>query len=176
MVLSQFELRERGVSPFVAECVSNNIPRRAMRTLDAPCGYGRHSLYLRELGNDVTSVDIDEERVLSFSGVLNIKNNCHGIIHDLNIYCSKWYDKFDLIIIVDFWSKQFAGYANDYIKSGGYLIVETMGNRGGNWIELPKTGETLASLGSSFEIITSKIIPAGPSNEAETAKVLARRL
>jgi len=177
MELSRLELRERGISPFVAECLSNKIPRRPMNSLDAPCGYGRHSLYLCGLGSDVTSVDIDENRLISFIADSKFDVKLSKVAHDLNIYRDEWSNKFDLLLIIDFWSKYLTGYAKNYIKKGGHLIIETMGNRGGNWIELPKPGETLEALGDGFKIIASKIKLAGPSKiEAETAKVLAKRI
>ena len=175
--ITRTQLKLRVASPFFSECVTTYLPREPMSVLDAPCGFGRHSMLMANLGHKVTSVDIDAQRVDSFCSMSSeFKEVCSGIVHNLDVYADQWCSKFDMVIVVDFWSEKFVRLLSKYIKSGGYLLLETVGNRAGNWLELPRPRQVIEIIEPHFQLIVSKIAPAGPTkSEAETAKILAKR-
>ena len=177
MSMSKTELKLRGVSTFVAECITKHIPSQPMAVMDAPCGFGRHSKLMADLGHEVTSVDIDASRIETFKEYSGFdKKKFRGFTHDLDKLDERWVNYFDILLVVDFWSESFTSLMHSYLKVGGYLILQTMSDRGGNWMELPKPRQTLQILEKHFQFIDAKITAAGPTKmESETSKVVAMR-
>lgn len=68
-----------------------NLPEEA-KILDLACGKGRHSVYLNQLGYDVTGADLSENSILEASKSSNGK--LHFQVHDMRI---PFEDKFDAI-------------------------------------------------------------------------------
>jgi SAM-dependent methyltransferase len=68
-----------------------NLPEEA-RILDLACGKGRHSIYLNQLGYDVTGADLSENSIKAASQFANDK--LHFKVHDMRL---SFEDKFDAI-------------------------------------------------------------------------------
>ena len=65
----------------------------------------------------------------------------------------------------------------DSLATDGLFLVQTVGNRGKNYLQLPKAGILKEVLSNSFEILHYDERRAGPSSgDAVTARLLARRL
>ncbi|MEZ0004885.1 SAM-dependent methyltransferase [Flavobacterium sp. 28YEA47A] len=68
-----------------------NLPEDA-KILDLACGKGRHSIYLNQLGYDVTGADLSENSIAEASKFSN--NKLHFTVHDMRI---PFDEKFDAI-------------------------------------------------------------------------------
>lgn len=68
-----------------------NLPEDA-KILDLACGKGRHSIYLNQLGYDVTGADLSENSISEASKFSN--NKLHFTVHDMRI---PFDEKFDAI-------------------------------------------------------------------------------
>ncbi|MFK7050495.1 MULTISPECIES: bifunctional 2-polyprenyl-6-hydroxyphenol methylase/3-demethylubiquinol 3-O-methyltransferase UbiG [Flavobacterium] len=66
-----------------------NLPEEA-KILDLACGKGRHSIYLNQLGYDVTGVDLAENSIAEASRFSN--NNLHFKVHDMREHTKEKYD------------------------------------------------------------------------------------
>ncbi|WP_425907788.1 hypothetical protein [Nitrobacter sp. TKz-YC02] len=65
----------------------------------------------------------------------------------------------------------------DSLAKDGLFLVQTVGNRGKNYLQLPKAGILKQALSESFEILHYDERRAGPSSAgAVTVCLLARRL
>ena len=68
-----------------------NLPEQA-KILDLACGKGRHSIYLNQLGFDVTGADLSENSILEAKKAEN--DTLHFEVHDMRI---PFEDKFDAV-------------------------------------------------------------------------------
>lgn len=66
-----------------------NLPEDA-KILDLACGKGRHSVYLNQLGYDVTGADLSENSIAEASKFLNEK--LHFQVHDMRIPFEERFD------------------------------------------------------------------------------------
>ncbi|MGH2667059.1 class I SAM-dependent methyltransferase [Flavobacterium sp.] len=66
-----------------------NLPEEA-KILDLACGKGRHSIYLNQLGYDVTGADLSENSIAEASKSSNEK--LHFKVHDMRIPFEEKYD------------------------------------------------------------------------------------
>ncbi|MGK4568744.1 class I SAM-dependent methyltransferase [Flavobacterium sp. 3HN19-14] len=66
-----------------------NLPEDA-KILDLACGKGRHSIYLNELGYDVTGADLSENSIVEASKSANEK--LHFVVHDMREPFAQKYD------------------------------------------------------------------------------------
>ena len=90
--------------------------------LDLACGKGRHSIFLSNLGYNVFSVDIDENKLNCFNGKL-IKKKVTDVENINNWPLEK--KKFNIIIVTNFLNRAIFPLIINSIKEGGYLIYET---------------------------------------------------
>lgn len=68
-----------------------NLPEDS-KILDLACGKGRHSIYLNQLGYDVTGADLSENSIAEASKFSN--NKLHFTVHDMRV---SFDEKFDAI-------------------------------------------------------------------------------
>jgi hypothetical protein len=81
------------------------------------------------------------------------------------------------IVLVDFVDRSLFEFFIDAVLPGGYILIETVSGRGGNYLELPKSGELRKAFKKSCEISVYKEKRAGPiAHDAVTVKMLARRI
>lgn len=69
-----------------------NLPKKA-KILDLACGKGRHSIYLNQLGYDVTGTDLSENSIAEASKFAN--ETLKFVVHNM---CEPYPDKFDLVL------------------------------------------------------------------------------
>jgi hypothetical protein len=79
--------------------------------------------------------------------------------------------------MVDFLLMSIFPKITDALAKGGLLLVQTIGNRGQNYLQLPTAGLLKAALSGNFEFLQYDEDTAGPSGAgAVTVRLLARRL
>jgi cyclopropane fatty-acyl-phospholipid synthase-like methyltransferase len=66
-----------------------NLPEEA-KILDLACGKGRHSIYLNQMGFDVTGVDLSENSIVEAQKSSN--ETLHFAVHDMRETCPEKYD------------------------------------------------------------------------------------
>ena len=153
--ITNTELKARGISPFAATQITTRLAHGNLCILDLPCGFGRHSHLLADMGNHVVAADLDAKRVeetkkfqpQSTAGVIS------GIVIDAYKNIPFKPNSFDAILMTDFVARNFFLSLSEILKPGGWFFYQTMGNRGANWRTLPRIDDTLAQLPSNFSII-----------------------
>jgi len=80
------------------------------------------------------------------------------------------------IVLVDFLDRSLFQFFEQSLVLGGYLLIETISNRGGNYLELPRAGELRKAFERSFEFCEYCERDAGPcAADAVTVRMLAKR-
>lgn len=149
--------------------------------LDVAGGTGRHAFYFAKLGAAVTCIDCDLKPLQKMQGKLNnfSKILAQVTARHLDLVNDEWpYGESSVgaIINVHFLlPKLFLNFSFS-LKPGGYLLVETVGGQGGNYLQLPQQGELKAALETDFDFVFYRERAAGPKiNGAVAVRLLARR-
>jgi SAM-dependent methyltransferase len=159
-----------------------------MKILDAPCGYGRNALWLTSLGHDVVCVDYDQHALRAIDrhvSTLTLQNKELGkswgtlsTVH-CDLFKSDWpfgREAFDAIINVDFVAPSLFAKFTYSLTKNGLFFFETFGNRGGNFLGLPKSKEIEELLRRDYAFEFYKERPAGPVGiDAVVVCLLARK-
>ena len=124
------------ISNWVNHCLSK-IPYKQSYVLDLACGKGRHSIYLSKLGYEVLSVDINEDSLNFFEGML-IKKKAIDVENINNWPLDK--KKFHIVVVTNFLNRTIFPYIINSINKGGYLIYETF-SQGQEKIGKPNNSE-----------------------------------
>jgi SAM-dependent methyltransferase len=149
--------------------------------LDAPCGFGRNSLFLAQRGCNVIAVDIDHERIgfiaSRVSSEPRLGQNIHLAVCDLNTRHLPFGDaSFGALLIVHFIPTEWSSYLA-ILKTGGYLLFETMGGQGLSYLQLPCEGQMRKLLAPSCRISYYRERPVGPPGaHAVAVRLVARKL
>lgn len=130
-------------SPFVREALEVIGPAKPGDTaLDLPCGAGRHSRHLADLGYRVIGADIDE----SCLQTARRESVSQGqLIEWLQLDARDALpfkdEQFTVVTVIDYVDVDLLPRLMQLLKPDGYLIFQTFSNRGGNWTDLPTAGE-----------------------------------
>jgi SAM-dependent methyltransferase len=151
--------------------------------LDAPCGYGRHALALQELGCRITCADIDDkalEQLACFNKIFAEAGQKHLEIFKVDVINGDWpfeEAQFSGALNVHFYETKLITKIAGSLVSDGLFYIETIANRKGNYMQLPKAGEIRNLLADTFEFLYLKESRAGPTNSGKvTVRMLARRI
>lgn len=85
-------------------------------------------------------------------------------------------DTIFIAVVVHFISSALLKALARVMRTGGYLIYETYGGHGENYLTLPRRGHIAAALRASFELLYYRENRVGPQKEAATVKCLAKRV
>jgi SAM-dependent methyltransferase len=172
-------LASTGPSRFIEQHASLIDAR--LPVLDAPCGLGRNSLFLAERGYQVIGVDIDHERIRFVASRARseprFEKNLRLAACDLNAESLPFAEaSFGTLLIVHFIPERCRNYLA-LLRSGGYLLFETMGGQGANYLQLPRVGQMRALLEPAFTMSLYRERPVGPPEvNAVTVRLIARRI
>src|SRR5262245_11265532 len=141
--------------------------------VDVACGSGRNAIFLAQLGSTVICVDKDLSR-LPDDKVLNVSL----IKQQLDLIADQWpfgAETIGGIVLVDFLYIPLFPFFNNCLIAGGCFLLETVSGRGGNYLELPRTGELLTAAEKAFDIEVYKESRVGPPQlQRVSVKMLAR--
>lgn len=148
-----------------------------MPILDVACGSGRNAIFLGQLGCTVICMDNDLSRLHTDR---TFKGGSGSLIpHQIDLINDPWpFSPRSVggIINIHFTLPTLFPLFQSSLMPNGYLLFETVPGVGGNYLELPKEGELMAALGTSFECKVYKERHVGPpEHNAVTVKLLARR-
>ncbi len=166
-------------SPFVGKCLRSirGMGPDAALAVDVPSGYGRHSCLLVEHGYDVIAIDADERALRHIHEGTSLGNNkLTCIVADCRADIPLATDTIFIAVVVHFISSALLQALSRIIRTGGYLIYETYGGNGDNYVTLPRPGQIAAALHPSFELLLYKEKAVGPKRNAATVKCLAKRV
>ncbi len=150
--------------------------------LDAPCGYGRNAAYIASFGSPVLCVDNNDDALTFITSGVNLTT---AQLENRNLLRTLRLDLLDdpwpfkeeslgAIINVHFFNPTLIELFLRSLKIGGYLLVETIHGRGGNYHALPEKGFMKEKLAGAFEIKYLQEKKVGPLHtNAVTAKLLA---
>jgi SAM-dependent methyltransferase len=169
----------QSTSPFVRKClrrIGSAGPDAAL-AVDVPSGYGRHSYLLVEYGYDVIVIDADERALRHIHEETSLGNNkLTCIVADCRTDIPLATDTMFIAVVVHFILSALLQALSRLLRTGGYLVYETYGGNGGNYLTLPSPGQIAAELHPSFELIYYQEKPVGPKKDAVTVKCLAKRV
>lgn len=169
---------EKSVSPFARQCLQRIALSKHARILDLPCGFGRHSVWLAEMGHMITAVDIDVERVAATQkAIANLSgtHSIHCIAADADKPLPLPANFFDLAIVVHYYAPSIFETVARVLKPGGHLIYETFGAQGHNWQALPEIGLVTKLLRPNFDQLDFRERKCGPKNANAVVHALAKK-
>lgn len=147
--------------------------------LDAPSGKGRNAIPFAERGCEVICADNNRTSlsvITSYSGDDRLIGALRPLEVDLlavDLPFSR--ESLGAVINVHFLARALPRRLASFVRSGGFVYIESYENRGGNYLELPRAGE-FRELFSDFELLAYSEKKAGPpSIDAVTFHCLARK-
>ena len=170
-----------GASPLVRRFAStiadaaNGAP-----ILDVACGSGRNAMIFAELGCNVICVDIDLTRLKNhLSGQASrFESSSRLQLRILNLINDPWPFKagaIGAIINIHFLLPTLFPCFAYSLAPGGYLLIESISGRGGNYLELPAAGEVKSALETGFHLELYEERKVGPKeSNAVTVKLVGR--
>jgi len=147
--------------------------------LDAPCGFGRHSLLFAEKGCKVISVDINQKALDYVYGQRSTHESDNLIIRNLDLEQDRWdfeSGSVGAVINVHYYSDKLLDHFMDCLTPGGFLYIETPGGQGRNYIQLPVGGTVRTKLLPFFNILYYEEKAVGPPGSARVSlRVFAQK-
>jgi SAM-dependent methyltransferase len=164
-------VRRSALSPFVVSCVGA-LPYRPLGiAADLGCGYGRHTWLLASMGYTVLAFDLYHRALkaihASKSGpskrgdrerVYPVMANVDG---DLPLKAGQ----LDLALAVHCSIHDNLRTIETALAPGGFLIYESFGGQGMNWLELPNAGQMRRKLRRQFELLVLEERRVGPEEK-----------
>src|SRR5476651_2333091 len=146
-------------SPFVTACLGR-IPRGSGNfAVDLGCGYGRHAWLLASSGYTVVALDLDRRALRAIPKQQTRKlgkasrGSIHPIVANANGALPLRERSLSLALAVHYSIHDNFLAIEDALMPGGFLIYETFGGGGMNWVELPRAGQLSSKLRRRFEIM-----------------------
>ena len=173
--------RDNSPSRFVATHAAEIAWNAPGPVLDVACEYGRNALCLTGHGAHVVCLDNDPAalRYIQSEGQLPANASIAGCLTTIKIDLQpdSWpypLNTVGAIISIDFTFQQLLKCFVASLKSGGYLLLETIGGHGGNYLSLPEPGFIKDVLADAVDFRYFKETQVGPSDSRRaTAKLLA---
>jgi hypothetical protein len=145
--------------------------------IDVACGAGRNAFYLAQLGCKVVCIDRDLSRLQERMPDAEVSKRLTLI--EMDLITDPWpfgEQATGGIVLVDFLDRSLFQLFERSIVTGSYLLIETISNRGGNYLELPRTGELRQAFDRSFDFCLYHEREAGPRGvNAVTVRMLGKR-
>jgi SAM-dependent methyltransferase len=161
---------------------------RHLPAVDIGCGFGRNAVALASRGISVVCVDrdLDRLRTLATCAPEYIRRSepqraaAVGVIYpvcsDVLIAWPFPPHYFSAVICVHFFSANLIGSIVSSLVPDGFLYIETFGDHGRNYLDLPRAGELRGLLAVNFHVRFYKERKAGPFGyDAVSAKVFAHK-
>lgn len=181
-------IRPRGLSPpndwspssFVARHAKEVASRAPGPILDVASGYGRNAACIAKFGSPVVCLDRDR-RALGFidNGGWESFGVTPGLLDASYIELEQepWPYRVDAVgaIVCVHW--QFEALLAEFsgsLRNRGYLLLESIGGQGSNYLSLPRAGVVQAALKAEFDLKYVQERRVGPVGvDAVTVKILA---
>ena len=157
--------------------------------LDAGCGFGRNAVALALRGLSVVCVDQNLGRLHTLVGlapthIAEFKQRDTGVgqLYPLlaNLNHSQWpfaQKCFGAVICIHFLDIELLDAFRASLITGGHLYIETFGGHGGNYLDLPKTGQLHDLLSPHFQLSFYRERKVGPADHrAVSVRLFGKKL
>lgn len=149
---------------------------------DIACGFGRNAFYLARRGFEIECLDNDTAALEHISR--NNTSDCNlkttKIDFDLELLPFSENSLAGAICVHSWrykWCDNIIESISPLINKGGFIFIETVANRGGNYIELPPAGYIRGKIERYFDIVSYTEKKAGPEScDAVTVKAFGVRV
>lgn len=145
--------------------------------IDVACGSGRNALYIAQFGCTVICLDRDLTRLKNQLPKRRISKRL--TLLEMDLLADLWpFGPHTIggIVLVDFLDRSLSALFEKSLIPGGYVLVQTISGRGGNYLELPRAGELKIAFEKSFDFCIYREVKASPrASNAVTVRMLARR-
>jgi hypothetical protein len=145
--------------------------------LDVACGSGRNADIFVSLGCNVICLDMDLSRLEARYHPAPVPSQIQPLRIDLlnDAWPMRVSSIGGIINIHCLLPSLFPSFVESLIP-GGYLVLETVPGHGGNYVQLPKSGQLRSDLSQSFDFEFYKERAAGPSViQAVTVRLVGKR-
>ena len=162
------------------------VKLRHRPAIDVGCGFGRNAVALASRGISVVCVDKDlsclrtlaERASEHIARSMQQSSGTAGQIYPVCCdVCVAWPfpgSYFSTFVFIHFFRLHLVDAVASSLVPGGFLYIETFGNHGGNYLDLPKAGQIHDLLASRFHMPFYKERKAGPCGyDAVSVKVFA---
>ncbi len=146
--------------------------------LDVGCGFGRNALYLANRGATVVGLDRDTAalRFISDQAPRMITSGALSL-RQVDLELDEWRfapNSVSAVVCVDF-PPVFRVLRSlvASLRPGGYLLLQTIGGHGGNYLELPTPGAIRSVLIGDFEFGCFTERRVGPGGSAAATALIA---
>ena len=151
--------------------------------LDVACGSGRNAVALGQLGCKVICVDIDlgslraSRRAWRAGSLRGVSSRLR--LHEMDLMKDPWPFRANAIggiLNIHFLLPALLPHFVNCLVPGGYLLLETVPGCGGNYLELPKSGELRSAIEQVLEPTFYQERKVGPDGyDAVTVRLVARK-
>jgi SAM-dependent methyltransferase len=168
-------------SHFVASCLGALPPNCQGIAADLGCGYGRHSRLLASLGFTVLAFDLDIRALKTLNASLTLpsggaQGKIYPLIANVEADLPVKAASLNLAVVVHCSIHKHLGPIKDALAPGGWLIYETFGGQGMNWLDLPKAGQLRRKLAPRFEFLVLDERHVGPKEKRSVVvRLFARK-
>lgn len=184
-LVAKEQLRNLATSPSIRRFGADVVAAAAgLPILDAPCGTGRDSAWLSYIGGKVIGADIDLQsfRTKQSDRSLAVFRSAFQRVTllKLDLLNDAWPFSPGVlggIVNIHFLHLPLLSRFAASMSTGGYLILETVEARGGNYLQLPAAGIVRKMLDATFQFLVYKEQQAGRLDvDAVTVKLVARKV
>jgi SAM-dependent methyltransferase len=168
--------RRSGLSPWVRSSLRRLVSLPAGLALDIPCGRGRHSRLLLDLGFRVIGADLDLEALRAAIFDSQAGDEFVAVQLDAMRPLPFGPEAVDLLMVIHPHSLEVLSGALKYLRVGGYLIYETFGAQGENWRILPKPRQIPDEILAGFDALACKETRVGKAPRFVTSKGLFQKV
>ena len=165
-----------GLSPWVRSSLRRLISLPPGVALDIPCGRGRHSRLLIELGFRVIGADLDIESLRAAVCDPKFVGRFVAVQLDAMRPLPVAPESIDLLMVIHPHSLEVLSGALKCLRVGGYLIYETFGAQGENWRLLPKSRQIPDEILSGFDALACKETRVDKARSFVTSKGLFQKV
>jgi SAM-dependent methyltransferase len=170
----------RSVKKFGKEIV---LAARERPILDVACGGGRNSAWISHLGGRMIGIDVNLRQIEAKRNYLRDTSLARAFsrvdLLELDLIRGLWpYPPSSIggIVNIHFLHKPLLQAFSESLVPGGFLVLETVEARGGNYLQLPEAGFLRATLAEFFSFLAYKERQVGPDGvNAVTVRLVGRR-
>jgi SAM-dependent methyltransferase len=168
--------------------VDELVQLRHRPAIDLGCGFGRNAVALASRGLSIVCVDKDLDRLRTLAKLApgQIRRSMprralgagkvYPVCIDADIAWPFPNGFFSAVICVHFFKPNLLDAIGSSLMPGGFLYIETFGDHGGNYLDLPRGGQVNDLLRGGFCKLFYKERKAGPNGyDAVTVRVFARK-
>ena len=115
--------RNERPTTWIIEQIKLLAPKKEIQVLDFASGNGRNSIHLAEKNRNITAIDKDSKKLVSYKHFEYINTICFDLETNQNWPLKEKY--YDFIIVVNYLYRPKIKNLMNLLKNGGYLFYET---------------------------------------------------